>query len=207
MENNKVRKGIFIAICLYFILAISRYISNVGNDQINEEVAQKKQTDKGIEIIEDETQREDFEILGYDVIVTADHTYEEGESEETAFDLILSQQHPECYVHFMVYNKADLVESIQCKDIQELQIGEIKSKRKNINVVLQNEVYRDNEEVLIYKSIFTGENDFSKNKYYCYCIDLKNKDVIIWVLANGVPSAMQGKDKEIDAIVDSVRSK
>ncbi len=161
-------------------------------------------TSSETDLTEEPAKKETFTATGYDFVVNADEGWEDilglyGSDDD--FDMELYNGDMDIVLMVQAYNKTELGEDVTAKNFKELYTVS-EEEDNSLHEIAPNRFFYEDDNKMIYSYIFTWDDD--ETYYYCYTIDRKESDELLWVMAGGDPDDLMEHREEFEDIVEGI---
>ena len=161
-------------------------------------------TSSETDLTEEPAQKEKFTATGYDFVVNADESWKDilglyGFDDD--FDMVLNNGDMDIVLMVQAYNKTELGEDVTAKNFKELYTVS-EEEDNSLHEIAPNRFFYEDDNKMIYSNIFTWDDD--ETYYYCYTVDRKESDELLWVMVGGNPDDLMEHREEFEAIVEGI---
>lgn len=150
------------------------------------------------------SQNTSYTVTGFEFTVEADENWTEVVVTEP-YDLKLSNEAEDLNFYVMANKKMDLVDDLDCDDLQKLKMDDLMSKIDSPEEVEQSKLVLNNKNKVIYSSLYLGETDYAKVYFYSFGVYLPESEEMLWVLVTGLPSGVLANKDMIEKMVMEIR--
>lgn len=142
-----------------------------------------------------------FQVSDYPIWITTPDNWEKQKKDN--LDLQYMAPQGDIFLSMYVYYAIDLAEDQSGQSLFEIQNESLLSLRENVSEI-EPTSSNENEEKIVYSSLYSAELDGSKNYYNFYLIEFKNTGDMAWILFSGIPSSIEKNRDTISQIISNV---